>query len=100
MTFRHGTYRNESLVLDAVVTLGICQALQDVKAVLEGLHGALQVAQLLLQAAHRLGLLVGHTLKSHLLLLVQSLPDDRVLLPHSSACLLQDHLERSRKSVQ
>lgn len=90
-------YRNKSLVLDTVVPLGIGQALQDVEALLDGFQGALQVAQLLLQAAHHLGLLGGHTLESRLLLLVQSLPDDRVLLLHGSACHLQDHLERMRR---
>lgn len=75
LSFSHDTYGDEGLVLDAVVPLCVSQSLQNVKALLYGLQGALQVTQLLLQATYYLGLLFGQTLNSRLLLLFQSLLD-------------------------
>lgn len=73
--FRHHTYHNESLVLDAFVPLGISQAFQNVEALLDGLQGGLEVAQFLVQRPQHPALLLCHALQSRLLLLVQSLSD-------------------------
>lgn len=42
------THHNESLVLNALVCLGISQPLQDMEALLDGLQGALKEAEFLL----------------------------------------------------